>query len=354
MSMTVDDSELQEFLGVMETFSRLRVGVIGDLVADSYIYGFPSRLSREAPVMILRYENEEFFPGGAANTVSNLIALGAEVLVLGLVGEDLAGRRILDHLEEMGADTSGILCSQAWKTIAKMRFLAGDYHTKKQQVLRVDQEPDRVPDRDELLQLEAKVRRELGNVDAWVVSDYGYRLVSPEIIELMRGEAARDKVVVADSRYRVREFTGVTLVTPNEMELFNAYGTEHTGAEGPNDRLVLEAGQRLLADLRSRAVLVTRGNRGMALFEPSRAVEEIAISGTTDIVDVSGAGDTVVSAVTLALAGRSNFLRAARLANVAAGVKVMKRGTLPVSAGELRTAACRLAANGARPPGTEG
>jgi rfaE bifunctional protein kinase chain/domain len=349
MVMTVDEVELNEFLGVMQTFERTRVGVIGDLVADSYVYGIPARLSREAPVVILRYEKEEFFPGGAANTVSNLLSLGAIVQVFGVVGEDAPGSKILEHLGAMGADTAGVLRSPAWKTVAKTRFLAGDYHTKKQQVLRIDQEPDRVPSAEEIRALEENVRREIGNVDAWVVSDYGYHLMSEGIIGLMKAQAVEGKVVVGDSRYRVRDLRGFTLVTPNEMELFQAYGNLEIPVEGAGDGLVAESGRRLLDELGSRAVLVTRGNRGMVLFEPDRAPEVIPISGSSDIVDVSGAGDTVVSAVTLALAGHSSFLRAARLANVAAGVKVMKRGTLPVSSKELRAAAMKLSSNGRGP-----
>jgi len=349
MVMRVDERELQRFLSVTETFPSVHVGVFGDLVADSYLYGIPCRLSREAPVIILRHEKEEFFPGGAANTVSNLLSMGAKVTVLGMVGDDPPGRKLLEHLEARGADLSGVICSSTWKTIGKCRILAGDYNTKKQQVLRIDQEPSKEPSREELTSLSRKVESLADRLDAWVVSDYGYSLVSPQLIRFMREEALRGKVVVADSRYRIREFHGVTLVTPNEAELFSAYGVDQSAVFGSVDHSVSETGRRLLDDLESRAVLVTRGNRGMMLFEPGREPESVPISGTADIVDVSGAGDTVVAAVTLALAGRSSFLEAARLANIAAGVKVMKHGTLPVSATEVRVAARKLALNGQGP-----
>ena len=349
MVMRLEDGELEHFLELVDHFPQARVGVIGDLVADSYLYGLPCRLSREAPVIILRYEREEFFPGGAANTVSNLLSLGGRVVVVGIVGDDAPGKKLVTTLENMGADTSGIFSSSGWKTIAKSRILAGDYHTKKQQVLRIDQEPDREPAAEEIQTIEEKVRSLAPRIDAWVVSDYGYKLASPGIIRFVQEEAAKGKVVVADSRYRVRDFQSVTLVTPNEAELFSAYGIDHTSTDESVDRLVTETGWRLLGDLHSSAVLVTRGNRGMMLFEPNCEPRSVPISGTTDIVDVSGAGDTVVAAVTLALASRSRFLTAARLANVAAGVKVMKHGTLPVSFLELRNAAWRLAANGKGP-----
>lgn len=315
MVMTLDEHELGLFTGLVPTFRGRKVGVIGDLVADSYVYGVPVRLSREAPVMILRHEREEFFPGGAANTVSNLLALGAEVHVFGLVGEDAQGTRLLEHLQAMGADISSVIRSRAWRTIAKSRILAGDYHTKKQQVLRIDQEPGRGPSPVELELVESQISAASSAMEAWVVSDYGYNLAtSPSTIDLMRGECARGKVVVADSRYRVREFRGFTLVTPNEMELFSAYGIEHIPVEGASEGLVLETGRRLLDELGvSSAVLVTRGNRGMMLFEHGREPKPIPISGTSDIVDVSGAGDTVVSAATLSLASRSSLVSAARL-----------------------------------------
>lgn len=349
MVMAIDDRELEQFHSLVDSFRGQRVGVIGDLVADSFLYGVPVRLSREAPVMILRHEKEEFFPGGAANTVSNLLSLGAQVAVFGLVGEDGRGEKIIERLQAMGADVSGIIAAPGWRTIAKSRILAGDYNTKKQQVLRIDQEPDRRPSAEEYAAFIARLEEARGGVEAWVVSDYGYHLATGEgVIRFVQGEAS-GKVVVADSRYSVREFRGITCVTPNEMELFSAYGIDYLPVEGASDAQVVETGRRLLTDLRSSAVLVTRGNRGMMLFERGREPVEIPISGTSDIVDVSGAGDTVVSAVALALASRSSLLAAARLSNVAAGVKVMKRGTVPVSAGEVLTAARKLAGNGRGP-----
>lgn len=345
--MPLTDLDVEQFRGLLTDFPGRRVAVIGDLVADSYVYGLPVRLSREAPVIILKHEREEFFPGGAANTVSNLLTLGAEVFVLGMVGDDVPGRKIIEHLETMGADVSGIICSSAWKTIAKSRILGGDYHTSKQQMLRIDQEPDRPPSKEELEAIEQKVQGMLGHVEAWVASDYGYHLAtSPGIIKLMQTASAQERVVVADSRYRVREFCGLTLVTPNETELFSAYGIKRIPVDGTGESLVMEMGNRLLNEVDSKAVLVTRGNRGMVLFERGEEPRRIPIAGTSDIVDVSGAGDTVVAAAALALAGQSGLMAAARLSNIAAGVKVMKRGTVPVSSSELFVAMEKLRMNG--------
>lgn len=346
--MRLDERELRLYDGMVPTFRGRTVGVLGDLVADTYVYGVPSRLSREAPVIILRHEREEFFPGGAANTVSNLLALGARVKVFGLVGADTPAERVLAHLSSLGADVSCVNRSPGWRTIAKSRILAGDFNTKKQQMLRIDQEPGRGPDAEEIAAVEKRLLAAAAQVEAWVISDYGYQLATADLfVEFMRQEVARGKVVVADSRYQILQFRGVTCVTPNETELLSAYKIDSIPVEGASDQLVLATGRKLLSDLGSRAVLVTRGNRGMMLFEPGRDPREIPISGTSDIVDVSGAGDTVVSAVTLSLASQSSFFEAARLSNIAAGVKVMKHGTVPVSSEELLQAARRLA----RPPG---
>jgi bifunctional ADP-heptose synthase (sugar kinase/adenylyltransferase) len=172
------------------------------------------------------------------------------------------------------------------------------------------------------------------------------------IRRLLAAEAARGKVVAADSRQQVRAFRGVTLVTPNETELLAAHGIQHLPVEGAGERMVRETGQRLLEELGARAVIVTRGNRGMILFEPGQAPRMVPIAGTTEIVDVSGAGDTVVSAAALALASGAGLLDAARIATIAAGAKVMKLGAVPVTADEVRTG-CRGCAS-SRKSGREG
>lgn len=319
-------------------FRGLRVGVVGDLMADIYIYGRPIRLSREAPVPIVRHEREEFFLGGAANSIANLRVLGAEVAAVGMVGEDPMGARLVESLKMIGVDTGAVKRSPRWRTIAKHRVVAGDYHTRKQQMLRIDYEPLVELDQADSARLVEAALSLRDRVDAWIISDYGYRLINEDLLGILRQECRGGKVVVADSRYRLRDLRGVTLVTPNEVEAYQAYGIEPIQDEEKSAGVVRELGARILADLGVEAALITRGDRGMMLFEPRKDPLEIAISGSRDIVDVTGAGDTVASVATLALAARVGFADAARLANVAAGIVVMKPGAATVTPAELLAA----------------
>ncbi len=331
-----DTEQRGRLQGLVRSFAGRRVGVIGDLVADVYLYGRPVRLSREAPVLIVRHEREEFFLGGAANSISNLRALGAQVEVVGMVGADDVGERIIESLNLIGASTGGILRSPRWRTVSKHRVLAGDYYTRKQQILRIDYEPHQRPDPEDAGCLAGSIRDLRGSIDAWIISDYGYYLIDEEVLSLMREEHQRGKVVVADSRYRLREFKSISLVTPNEGEAFESYGRINAnGIEERSREAVLEVGKCILDDLGVDAVLLTRGDRGMMLFEPSKDPLEIPISGTRDIVDVTGAGDTVVSVVTLALVSKADFIEAAHIANIAAGIVVMKPGAAALSQAEL-------------------
>jgi rfaE bifunctional protein kinase chain/domain len=323
------------FGSLIRAFQGRRVGVIGDLVADLYLYCRPARLSREAPVLIVRHEREEFLLGGAANTIANLRMLGADVSAVGMVGEDRTGERLEEALRAIGTDTVGVIRSARWRTIAKHRVLAGDYHTRKQQVLRIDHEPERRPEPADSARLVEMVERLSDWADAWIISDYGYHLISEEVLERLRGERRKGKVVVADSRYRLRDLRGITLVTPNETEAFAAFGIDQVFDEGKSEEVVVSLGRRILEDLGVAAALVTRGDQGMMLFEHGKPPLSIPISGTRDIVDVTGAGDTVVSVATLALVAGAGFDEAARLANVAAGIVVMKPGAATANPAEL-------------------
>ena len=323
----------------IERFRDLKIGVLGDLIADLYTYGQPVRLSREAPVMIIREEREELIPGGAANTIANLRALGAQVIPVGVVGDDAVGDRLLGQLVAAGVDGRGIRVLEEYRTVAKMRLLAGDVHTVKQQVVRIDREPTREPTEAETEAI-IETLEELGStVDAWLVSDYGYAAATPAAIEWVRGRSRGGQLgaagvpTVADSRYRLGEFTGFTVVTPNESEF-----TEAAQLEDPSETEFLTAAHSMRAELAGEALLVTRGNRGMLLLEDGDTSLEIPIHGGDDIVDVSGAGDTVASVLTLALAAGSSLPDACRLANVASGLTVMKRGAATVTPDELRSA----------------
>jgi rfaE bifunctional protein kinase chain/domain len=318
-------------------FSRVRLVVVGDLVADEFIYGQIDRVSREAPVLILKYDSTEIVPGGAGNAAANAAALGARVRVIGAVGRDTAGDRLLAALPAR-ADARGVVRARGFVTPVKTRILAGGVHSAKQQVVRIDRAGTRLTDAGRR-QIEGALSRALAHADAVIVSDYGGGVATPELWRRAFAAARlrRPPFVLADSRYALSEFAGLTACTPNEAEV-----EALTGMKINEDRAVLElSGRALLDRLGCRAVLVTRGSRGMALFEPGRPTDHIPIVGSDQIADVTGAGDTVIATFTLALASGASFAEAARLANHAGGVVVMKRGTATVSREELLTSVGR-------------
>ncbi len=321
--------EARTYRTLIENFDKARIAVVGDIVADVYIFGKPHRLSREAPVIVVRHEGEKLVPGSAANTANNLMALGATVYPIGLVGDDHAGHAILDFFDDPLAHSDGILVDSTRHTTTKTRIMAGDLHTTKQQVIRIDREPEGAasPETEKLIceRLEAVAPE----VDGIIVSDYGYDVIGPRVIELVL-QLARDKIVVVDSRERLTRFRGVTLATPNESEDEAAAGVS-IGSDSAAD----EAGRRILKATGNDALLMTRGNLGMMLFEKDAEPETIPICGGDEIVDVSGAGDTVAAAAALGLAAGGTFLQAACLANFAAGIVVMKSGTATTTRDEI-------------------
>ncbi len=315
----------------IDKFADCTIGVIGDSVADIYIMGKAERISREAPVMVVRKEEERHIPGCAANTVNNLIGFGCTVMPLTLVGDDDAGRSLKGYFESRGVSTDGILTDPGYETVTKTRIMVGDANRIKHQVIRVDHEPQpRVPVEIEPLVLETLKRLD-SVVDAWLISDYNYYFVSDRVVEKMT-EIAGDKIVVADSRYRIGLFKGMRCVTPNESEAESAAG--HLIG---SDREAREIGWALLSQLDADSLLLTRGNKGVILFEKSGMMNEIPIIGDEEVVDVSGAGDTVAATMALALVAGATSLEAAKLANCAAGVVVMKSGAATCSTAELRS-----------------
>ena len=320
------------FEGIINKFSQSKIMVIGDYISDVYVYGKPFKLSREAPVVVIRHERESIVPGGAGNAVQNLASLGGKVYAVGILGNDEAGNSILNQLKQKGVNGDGLLSSHIVNTISKTRIMAGDDHTSKRQVLRIDkvnQEP--IPAR-----LQEKIYSQFkqiaDKVDAILVSDYGCGVVSDRMIFLIQ-TLAKQKMVVVDSRYQVMRFRGVTAVTPNESEAEKAVRMRLIEDHG-----VERAAQIMMEKLKTQAVLITRGNRGMTLLEKPARISHIPVSGHDDITDVTGAGETVVAVFTLSLAAGAGFYKAAILANCAAGVAVRKSGTAALTREELREA----------------
>jgi rfaE bifunctional protein kinase chain/domain len=323
--------DIGRLLDLVSAFSRQVICVVGDFVLDEFVSGEISRVSREAPVLILRHRRTESYPGGAANAVNNLADLGDRVLPVGVVGEDAGGLKLLEYLRAKGVNVGGILRSSAWVTTTKTRYLAGWTHTTEQQVLRVDREPaGEVPAKLQA-QIARKARLAARGSAAVLISDYGLGAASPPLV---RGLHA--KRVTLDSRYRLLEFrnAGVTAATPNESEIEAAYHSQVGNDLGKLDDL----GQRARRDLSLEALLVTRGKDGMAIFEPNQPTRRLPIHGSDAPVDVTGAGDTVIAVFTLSLAAGATYLEAAQLANYAGGIVVMKRRTATVTRSELEAA----------------
>lgn len=316
---------------LVDRFEGLRVAVFGDLIVDEFIYGEIGRVSREAPVLILNYDSTEILPGGAGNAASNVAALGGSPVVVGLAGQDEAGERLMAGLEKH-ADVRGVLRPRGYRTPTKTRILAGGIHSAKQQVVRIDRAA--APGSGEAYRdaIEPRVVRAASRCDAVLISDYGTGLVSPKSVSSSRQR--QNVPLLVDSRYSLLRFRGMTTCTPNESEVEQLFNIRI----GENTRVLERAGRELLARTRSHAVLITRGSRGMALFERDRPTVHIPIYGSDQIADVTGAGDTVIATMTLALAAGGSFEEAARLANYTGGLVVMKRGTATVSAEELRMA----------------
>jgi rfaE bifunctional protein kinase chain/domain len=333
----------ERLLALVDGFSSRRVLVLGDLIADEFIYGEVSRVSREAPVLILKYDTTEIVGGGAGNAANNVAAMGGRARLAGLIGTDAEGRRLLASFHR-GVDTSQVVRAREYRTPVKTRILAGGIHAARQQVVRIDRDTGWPLDESVSRALAKKIAPVLEDCDAVILSDYGSGLVTPALADAVRRAVARRKrrrpvPVLLDSRYRLLDYRTLTTCTPNESEVEAALGIQID-----DDPQALErAGRLLLRRTGMQAVLITRGSRGMALFQPKQATIHVPIFGADEVADVTGAGDTVIATFALALAAGATSREAAHLANHAGGLVVMKRGTATVSRVEL---AASVAADG--------
>ena len=335
--MTKHLKEADRLKKIVEAFPNITITVLGDLVADEFVFGEISRVSREAPVLILKHRERTVVPGGAANAANNLADLGVNVLPVGIVGDDEPGRMLLKYFRHKRIAVSGVLKDKTYTTVTKTRILAGMTHTARQQVVRVDREPQEAPNAHLTRELYLAARNYAHASDALLVSDYGYGAATPAIVTTLQEKGKLGAMpIVVDSRYRLVQYSGVTAATPNEPEVEAAYHAR----VGTDIRKLEDLGQRALRDLNLEALVVTRGKDGLALFERTRVPRNIPIYGSDASVDVTGAGDTVIAVFTLALASGATYLEAAHLANYAGGIVVMKRRTATVTSAEL-TAALR-------------
>jgi rfaE bifunctional protein kinase chain/domain len=342
-AQVVDSSsvDLLALADYVEQFTSKRVVLLGDFVADEFQFGEISRVSREAPVLILRHRETQLVPGGGANAANNLAALGATVLLITAVGHDAAGDALVAYFRRKRANVSGVLRVKGWSTPTKTRFLAGWAHTVGQQVLRVDREPQSLLPESARRKLRRILQTYLRSADGLAVSDYGFGIASPELVQFARSKRKTALPIALDARYNLAAYakTGLTSATPNEAELEEL----HHSSIGKNLDELMRCGRATLSTMKLEALIVTRGRDGMALFEPGNRFTQIPVHGSNQAVDVTGAGDTVLAAYTLGLACGASPLEAAHIANIAGGLVVLKRGTATVSREELLEAIRREA-----------
>jgi rfaE bifunctional protein kinase chain/domain len=317
---------------LLEQFSGKRIALVGDLAADEYVYGETDRISREAPVLIVRFEDSEVKLGCAGNVAANLAALGARVLPVALVGDDEPGARLRAMLDSIGADASGVVTAPGRPTAKKTRVLAGGKNTRRQQRLRIDRDGPGAPPAALLGRVLRAVREVAAEADAVLVSDYGLGLLAPPVVEALLRMAGQGRILCVDARYGLSQYRGVTVAKPNEVELEQAVGRPLGG----DLALLEEAGRELLRSLRAGSLLVTRGRSGMVLMRPGAPALALPVHGSATAVDVTGAGDTVFAAHGLALAAGADAVQAARLANVVASLVVQKPGTATATVAEVR------------------
>jgi len=330
--MTKHPKETERLRKIVESFPNVTITVVGDLVADEFVFGEISRVSREAPVLILKHRERTIVPGGGANAINNLADLGVNVLPVGLVGDDEAGRLLLKAFRHKRIPVSGVLKDKSYTTVTKTRILAGMTHTARQQVVRIDREPETEPNRHLKRELALAAREYARASDALLISDYGYGAASPVILNAIRERGRLDGVpVILDSRYRMLQYSGVVAATPNEPEVEAALGVR-IGNDWPR---LCSAGERVMSQMKLQSLVITRGRDGMAAFTGKHKPVDIPIFGSDQVADVTGAGDTVIATFAAAFAAGASTEEAAYLANYAGGIVVMKRGTATVSRREL-------------------
>lgn len=311
---------------IRKEFSAKKIVIVGDMVADQFLRGTISRVSREAPVFILLHDDTETLAGGAANAAVNVASLGGRAVLVGLIGTDKNGEALLNTLLSAQVDCDRLVSSAEFQTTTKVRVLAGHHYAARQQMIRIDYENRHEIGTPERESLKTNLLAAAENADALIISDYNYGVADDEIARLA-GRIASDKNIplLVDSRFRLKNFPGATTATPNQEEVEQLLGKDFTEQDCA----------RLCRELGYQALLITCGNQGMHLIENDRAAVRLDAVGSKEPVDVTGAGDTVIAAYALGLAAGLGFADAARIANHAGGIVVMKKRTASVSLSEL-------------------
>ncbi len=321
---------------LLDCFTQARVLVVGDLTLDEFLTGEVERLSREAPVLILRHEFTRQVPGGGANSVYNFAQLGAQVKAAGLVGDDEQGRVLRSLFTSVGIDTQGVFIDRDRPTVTKTRISGHARQSVTQQIVRVDRKSDALPDAALQQQLADYIQQQIQTVDAVICSDYGDGTLTNPIITA----ALAHPCTIIDTQKDLSRYRGAMLFTPNLPEAEKAVGY---AIATPED--LSRAGRDLLTLTQAQHILITQGEAGMSLFDQSGSQLHIPAFNRTDVFDVTGAGDTVVAALTLSLIAGASIWEAAVLGNLAASLVVRQFGTATTTASEIKTALQALLSN---------
>jgi D-glycero-beta-D-manno-heptose-7-phosphate kinase len=329
-------SSSDRLLNLLDRFQESKVLVIGDLTLDEFLTGQVERISREAPVLILRHEQTRQVPGGGANAIYNLAKLGAKVQAVGLIGQDLQGEALKGIFEAVGIDTKGILIDSDRPTVTKTRISGHARQSVTQQIVRIDRKSDQFPCDDLQIALANYIQQQIGTVDGVVCSDYGDGVFTLPVIQACLGHQR----VIVDTQKDLFRYSGATLFTPNLPEAEQAVGYRIN-----NPQTLQKAGADLLNLTQAKYILITRGEEGMSLFSQSETgikADHIPAFNRTDVFDVTGAGDTVVAALTLSLCVGSSLWEAAVLGNLAASIVVRQFGTATTTPEEMKMALLTL------------
>lgn len=322
-------------LALIDRFHRAKVLVVGDLGLDEFLTGQVERVSREAPVLIIRHEETQRVPGGGANSVYNLAKLGAQVKAVGLVGQDEQGRALRDIFASAGIDTTGIFVDGDRPTVTKTRISGHARQSVTQQIVRVDRKSDALPNPALQTQLADYIRQQVNQVDAIVCSDYGDGTLTEPVI----AAALCHPLTIVDAQKLLRRYAGAFIFTPNVPEAEREVGYSVAAPAGESDpNMVHKAGKDLLHLTQAKHILITRGEDGMSLFHPNGSESLIPAFNRTDVFDVTGAGDTVVAALTLGLTAGASPWEAAVLGNLAASIVVRQFGTTTTTPMEMKAA----------------
>lgn len=321
--MAKDNKE--RLVNLVNDSARPRIMVVGDVILDKYLLGEADRLSAEAPVAVVRFDREEFKLGGAANVAHNLVALGAEVDLVGVIGDDHNGRIFCEEARQLGVPSEGVVAEAGRVTTTKTRIIAHD-----QQMIRIDQEVTLPVSGKTAKALLAYLAAKVGHCDMLIISDYAKGVLSPELLKELAGLTGPEKtVIVAPKGWNFSKYQRATVIVPNAKE-----AAEATRLKCTSDDEVERAAKEILASLRCQAVVITRGKQGMTLFQGDGGCYHLRAQARS-VYDVTGAGDTVVSAFGYFTASGADWLESLKLANLAASIAVSKFGTAVVSRREL-------------------